>query len=102
MIRSKFVTRFAPVCLMATALCMAQPIPVHLSDAAEAARMEEARRRAAREDLRRLHEKMERFVSAWNEFIREYTDRGTFNLKKARTITEAWKKLEREETWPKK
>lgn len=91
-----------PAGALAAWLCFAQQIPVHLSGGSDAVRMEEARRRAAREDLRRLHQKMERFVSAWNEFVREYAERGTFNLKKARSINDAWRKLEREETWPKK
>jgi hypothetical protein len=102
LIRSKLVIRFVPACVLAAALCFAQQIPDRLTESSEATRMEEARRRAVREDLRRLHERMEHFVAAWNEFIREYADRGTFNLKKARTTTEAWRKLEREETWPKK
>jgi hypothetical protein len=67
---------------------------------AGSARMEDARRRADAEDLRRLHEKMMDFVRAWNEFTSEYTERGTFNARKARLVAEAWRKLEREQSWP--
>ena len=63
--------------------------------------MEEARRRAAREDLRRLHEKLEEFVRAWNDFAAEYTEHGTFNVKKAKRVRRAWEQLEREQMWPK-
>jgi hypothetical protein len=73
-----------------------------VQDKAAAARMQEARRRAELEELRRLNEKMAAFVRAWNEFTEEYAERGTFNLRKARSITKAWRSLEREETWPKK
>jgi hypothetical protein len=69
---------------------------------ADDARMEVARRRAAAEEERRLREKMREFVQAWNDFVHEYTERGTFNIRKARLITQAWRKLEREDTWPKK
>ncbi|MBI1788670.1 MAG: hypothetical protein HYR60_14110 [Acidobacteria bacterium] len=61
---------------------------------------EEARRRAAAEDLRRLHKKMEEFVQAWNDFTHEYSARGVFNVKKARRVREAWRALEKENTWP--
>ncbi len=66
----------------------------------EIARMEDAKRRAAAEDLRRFHEKMMDFVRAWNDFTNEYVQRGTFNVKKARLVSQAWQKLEREHSWP--
>ena len=97
------VSKLVPAGLLALASCLPvnpQEIPVRLSEASDTARMEEARRRAAQEELRRLHEKMEHFVRAWNDFIREYSERGTFNIRKARAINQAWRKLEREESWP--
>ena len=80
----------------------AQIRPSFQPDPAEQARQEEARRRSEKEDLRRLHEKMQSLANAWNAFVGEYVERGTFNLKKARAINEAWRKLERDEFWPKK
>ncbi len=62
--------------------------------------MEDAKRRAAAEDLRRFHEKMMEFVKAWNDFTNEYVQRGTFNAKKAKLVAVAWQKLEREQSWP--
>lgn len=80
----------------------AQIRPRFQPDPAEQARQEQARRRSEKEDLRRLNEKMQNLASAWNAFVGEYTERGTFNLKKARAINEAWRKLERDEFWPKR
>lgn len=74
-------------------------LPFPLPDP-DAGRIEEARRRAAQENLRALHQKMEAFVRAWNEFAAEYVERGTFNIKKAKRVREAWRELEREDAWP--
>ena len=71
-----------------------------LADRAAEARLEDARRRTAQEDLRRLHQRMEEFVRAWNDFALEYVERGTFNVKKARSVRRAWERLEREGVWP--
>ncbi|MGH9662132.1 MAG: hypothetical protein ACRD96_26520 [Bryobacteraceae bacterium] len=52
-------------------------------------------RRAAEEDLRRLHQTMQEFVEAWNDFTAEYIARGTFNARKVKRVREAWTSLER-------
>lgn len=73
----------------------------HQFPSAEPARLEEAQRRAAEYELKRLHQLMREFVEAWNELVAEYAERGTFNLKKARKVREAWMRLERANALPK-
>ncbi len=99
--KTKFLVRCLPACLLAAGLLFPAAAQ-DLRDSSDAVHMEEARRRAAQEDLRRMHEKMREFVRVWNDFVYEYSERGTFNIKKAKQITSAWRKLEREGTWPKK
>lgn len=73
----------------------------HQFPSAAPARMEQAQQRAAEYELKRLHELMKDFVDAWNDFVTEYVERGTFNLKKARKVREAWMRLERANAFPK-
>jgi hypothetical protein len=63
---------------------------------------EPATSRASVEEARRLEMRMQDVVRAWNSFANEYVDRGTFNLRKAREVTKAWRKLQSEATWPKR
>ncbi|MBI2680570.1 MAG: hypothetical protein HYX25_06125 [Candidatus Solibacter usitatus] len=65
-------------------------------------RSEPAHSRAAAEEARLLEMRMQDVVRAWNSFAMEYVDRGTFNLRKAREVTKAWRKLQSEATWPKR
>jgi hypothetical protein len=73
----------------------------NLSSRADAARMETARRRAAAEQQREVNERLSEFVAAWNDFIAEYGERGTFNAKKAKRMRQAWSALERANLWGK-
>ena len=59
-------------------------------------------RRQVTEDTRRFEVRLQELVRAWNSFAAEYTERGTFNIKKARDVNRAWHKLESEAAWPKK
>jgi hypothetical protein len=63
---------------------------------------EPATSRGEVEEARRLKMRMQDVVRAWNSFATEYVDRGTFNLRKAREVTRAWRKLQSEATWPKR
>jgi len=94
----ELVIRSVFACLLCGPL-VAQDPP--LVPSADSVRMEAARRRAAAEEERRLREKMAEFVRAWNDFVQEYTGRGAFNIRKARRITRAWRRLEREGGRPK-
>lgn len=58
------------------------------------AKMEGVRRRAAAFEEKQFRERMNQFASAWNLFIVEYQDRGTFNVKKAKAVQHAWKIIE--------
>jgi hypothetical protein len=72
-----------------------------LSGRADAARMETARRRAAAEQQREVNDRLAEFVAAWNDFIAEYGERGTFNARKAKRMRQAWSALERANLWGK-
>ena len=63
--------------------------------------MDAARRRAAGEQQRQVNERFSEFVAAWNDFIAEYAERGTFNAKKAKRMRQAWSALERANLWGK-
>jgi hypothetical protein len=45
--------------------------------------------------------KERRLVEAWSALAREYKDKGTFNLKKAKQVSKAFHDLEKTEGWPK-
>lgn len=63
--------------------------------------METAKRRAEQEEKRQFELRLRDFVEAWNEWSREYTDRGTFNLKKARKASALFEKLQ-DHGWPRR
>ena len=48
----------------------------------------------------RFHQKLAEFIRAFNDFLAEYAGRGTYNIRKARRVREAWRALEREHPWP--
>jgi hypothetical protein len=45
--------------------------------------------------------KTEKFIDAWTALAREYNDKGTFNVKKAKQVSKAFHDLEKSEGWPK-
>ena len=45
--------------------------------------------------------KADKFVQAWSVLTREYKERGSFNVKKAKEVSKAFHDLEKSEGWPK-
>ena len=58
------------------------------------ARREVEERKAAEFEKQRFEAEMNSFVLAWNEFANEYIEKKTFNLKKARSLAKAMRKME--------
>ncbi len=75
---------------LAAAQMLMNDIPARPNEA----KMEGARRRAAAFEDKQFRERMNQFAAAWNLFINEYQDRGTFNVKKAKAVQHAWKSIE--------
>ncbi len=69
---------------------------------AEIQAREAARERARRADQqwreRYFLQQAEEFVRAWNDFAEQY-NRGTFDLRKARRVSDAFRKMERAGGW---
>jgi len=55
---------------------------------------EAARRRAAAYEAHQFETRLAEFARAWNAFVGEYTAKGTYNLKKAKSLSRALKKLQ--------
>jgi translation initiation factor 2B subunit (eIF-2B alpha/beta/delta family) len=53
-----------------------------------------ARRRAAAYEVHQFEVHLAEFADAWNDFVKEYSDKGTYNLKKAKLLSKALKKLQ--------
>ena len=60
---------------------------------------ESARKEARRRELDFVKQANE-FVQAWTRFAAEYNQRRAFNIKDARKVSEAFRKLERSQGWP--
>ena len=45
--------------------------------------------------------KTEKFIASWSGLAREYNEKGTFNVKKAKQVSKAFHDLEKSEGWPK-
>ena len=43
----------------------------------------------------------EKFIDLWTTLAREYNQKGTFNVKKAKQVSKAFHDLEKSEGWPK-
>jgi flagellar biosynthesis/type III secretory pathway protein FliH len=53
-----------------------------------------ARRRAAAFEAHQFEVHLAEFAHAWNDFVKEYSDKGTYNLKKAKLLSKALKNLQ--------
>jgi|SRR5579871_171402 len=61
----------------------------------------EQQRRTAHQKEQQFWMKTEKFIASWTALAREYNEKGTFNLKKARAASKAFHDLEKTEGWPK-
>ena len=50
---------------------------------------------------KQFRSKTQAFVDLWTAFAREYSEKGTFNVKLARELSKAFHALEKTEGWPK-
>lgn len=71
-----------------------------LEERREAAIVDQATRRAAKQEAREFESAVREFVEAWNRFAAEYRERGAFNLKKAKAVSDAWRRIEKQQGWP--
>jgi sugar diacid utilization regulator len=53
-----------------------------------------SRRRAAAYEAHQFEVHLAEFAHAWNDFVKEYSDKGTYNLKKAKSLSRALKNLQ--------
>jgi hypothetical protein len=60
-----------------------------------------AARRQAQYKERQFWQKANKVADLWTAFVREYNQKGTFNVKKAREVSKAFHDLEKTEGWPK-
>ena len=65
------------------------------------AQTETAKRKEAHGKEREFLLKADKFVQAWSVLTREYKERGSFNVKKAKEVSKAFHDLEKSEGWPK-
>ena len=43
----------------------------------------------------------EKFIASWAALAREYNEKGTFNMKRAKQVSKAFHDMEKSEGWPK-
>jgi len=60
-----------------------------------------AARRQAQYKERQFWAKANKVADLWTAFVREFNEKGTFNVKKAREVSKAFHELEKTEGWPK-
>jgi hypothetical protein len=60
-----------------------------------------AKRREAEYKEQQFLLKAMKLVQSWSTFVREYNEKGTFNLKTAKEVSKAFHDLEKDEGWPK-
>jgi RNA polymerase-interacting CarD/CdnL/TRCF family regulator len=58
------------------------------------------KRREAQDKERQFLMKAEKRVQSWTALAHEYNEKGTFNVKKAGEVSEAFHDLEKTEGWP--
>lgn len=85
------VVRTAVCALAVVCLSAGQTAP----DPTEIQRIQHAARRAQAYEAQRQNAVIQDFVDAWNDFAKEWVDKGTYNVKKARKVRLTWEKLER-------
>jgi hypothetical protein len=60
-----------------------------------------AQHKAAQQKEHQFWMKTEKFIDSWTALAREYNDKGTFNVKRAKQVSKAFHDLEKSEGWPK-
>ena len=70
-------------------------------DTPTAAKQQLAQHNSAQQKAHQFWMKTEKFISSWTALAREYNDKGTFNVKKAKQVSKAFHDLEKSEGWPK-
>jgi hypothetical protein len=65
------------------------------------AQTEMANRMEAQGKEREFLLKAQKFIQKWHVLVREYNQKGGFNMKKAKEVSKAFHDLEKSEGWPK-
>jgi hypothetical protein len=60
-----------------------------------------AEHKAAQQKEQQFWMKTEKFITSWTALAREYNDKGTFNVKRAKEVSKAFHDLEKSEGWAK-
>jgi hypothetical protein len=60
-----------------------------------------AEHKAAQQKEQQFWMKTEKFIDSWTALAREYNDKGTFNVKRAKEVSKAFHDLEKSEGWAK-
>jgi hypothetical protein len=95
--RGRMTKLFRAVCLLTFCAAAAAQNPGPFEGIADQQTLAEqalAHRRAADFEARQVVERFNAFADAWNAFLAEYSAHGAFNVKKARTALQAWRKIE--------
>lgn len=71
------------------------------SGAPSASEVEIAKRRDSQYREQQFLIKANKLVESWRAFAVEYNEKGAFNLKKAKAVSDAFHDLEKTEGWPK-
>jgi len=61
---------------------------------------ESDRQQRVKESQREFVENAEHFIQLWNQFASEYNQKRAFNIKLAKELSQAFRKLERTTGWP--
>jgi hypothetical protein len=98
------VVLIATLVLAAHGLCQTNPVYTALQNARASMEAQQdqsdsqtedaARRRAAAYEAHQFEVRLAEFARVWNDFVQEYSDKGTYNLKKAKSLSRALKKLQ--------
>lgn len=85
------------------ALCVTVPPDVvdRAAVSQDLAEQQIAERRQAEYKKQQFSANANKLAELWNAFTREYNEKGTFNVKKARALSKAFHDLEKTEGWPK-
>jgi hypothetical protein len=70
------------------------------ADTPTVAEQQLAQHKAAQQKEQQFWMKTEKFIDSWTALAREYNDKGTFNVKRAKEVSKAFHDLEKSEGWP--
>jgi len=59
-----------------------------------------ARRQDEQDGQRQFVQDAEQFINLWNQFANEYNQKKAFNIKLAKELSKAFRRLEKTTTWP--